>query len=195
MDLEDKFAYFETQVNKQAQDIIDEQVNQYRATLQKDYDEFVKNTNQEFDAKFVNAKEDMRKELNKNISQSQIHLQRDLYLQEEKLKKTLFAEFNDAIQNYMQTDEYRNQLVVMINNLKDYAEKNREELVVYINHSDQGIIETLLEETNANIQISDREFLGGVRGVLKDRQVLIDYSFSTLLANVEDSFTIKEVDD
>ena len=130
MDLEDKFAYFETQVNQQAQDIIDEQVNQYRATLQKDYDEFVKNTNQEFDAKFVNAKKDMRKELNKNISQSQIHLQRDLYLQEEKLKKTLFAEFNDAIQNYMQTDEYRNQLVVMINNLKDYAEKNREELVV-----------------------------------------------------------------
>lgn len=195
MDLEDKFAYFETQVNQQAQDIIDEQVNQYRATLQKDYDEFVKNTNQEFDAKFVNAKKDMRKELNKNISQSQIHLQRDLYLQEEKLKKSLFAEFNDAIQNYMQTDEYRNQLVVMINNLKDYAEKNREELVVYINHSDQGMIETLLEETNANIQISDREFLGGVRGVLKDRQVLIDYSFSTLLANVEDSFTIKEVDD
>ncbi|KAF3302677.1 hypothetical protein FPV21_00130 [Carnobacterium sp. PL12RED10] len=195
MDLEDKFAYFETQVNQQAQDIIDEQVNQYRATLQKDYDEFVKNTNQEFDAKFANAKKDMRKELNKNISQSQIHLQRDLYLQEEKLKKTLFAEFNDAIQNYMQTDEYRNQLVVMINNLKDYAEKNREELVVYINHSDQGMIETLLEETNANIQISDREFLGGVRGVLKDRQVLIDYSFSTLLANVEDSFTIKEVDD
>ncbi|MEC1386465.1 V-type ATP synthase subunit E [Aerococcus viridans] len=195
MDLEDKFAYFETQVNKQVQDIIDEQVNQYRATLQKDYDEFVKNTNQEFDAKFENAKKNMRKELNKNISQSQIHLQRDLYLQEEKLKKTLFAEFNDAIQNYMQTDEYRNQLVVMINNLKDYAEKNREELVVYINHSDQGMYEVLLEETNANIQISDREFLGGVRGVLKDRQVLIDYSFSTLLENVEDSFTIKEVDD
>lgn len=195
MDLEDKFAYFETQVNQQAQDIIDEQVNQYQATLQKDYDEFVKNTNQEFDAKFANAKKNMRKELNKNISQSQIHLQRDLYLQEEKLKKSLFAEFNNAIQNYMQTDEYRNQLVVMINNLKDYAEKNREELVVYINHSDQGMIETLLEETNANIQISDREFLGGVRGVLKDRQVLIDYSFSTLLANVEDSFTIKEVDD
>lgn len=195
MDLEDKFAYFETQVNQQAQYIIDGQVNQYRATLQKDYDEFVKNTKQEFDAKFVNAKKDMRKELNKNISQSQIHLQRDLYLQEEKLKKTLFTDFNDAIQNYMQTDEYRNQLVVMINNLKDYAEKNREELVVYINHSDQGMIETLFEETNANIQISDREFLGGVRGVLKDRQVLIDYSFSTLLANVEDSFTIKEVDD
>ncbi|MFW3497385.1 MULTISPECIES: V-type ATP synthase subunit E [Aerococcus] len=195
MDLEDKFAYFETQVNQQAQDIIDEQVNQYRATLQKDYDEFVKNTNQEFDAKFENAKKNMRKELNKNISQSQIHLQRDLYLQEEKLKKTLFAEFNDAIQNYMQTDEYRNQLVVMINNLKDYAEKNREELVVYINHSDQAMYEILLEETNANIQISDREFLGGVRGVFKDRQVLIDYSFSTLLENVEDSFTIKEVDD
>lgn len=195
MDLEDKFAYFETQVNKQVQDIIDEQVNQYRATLQKDYDEFVKNTNQEFDAKFENAKKNMRKELNKNISQSQIHLQRDLYLQEEKLKKKLFAEFNDAIQNYMQTDEYRNQLVVMINNLKDYAEKNREELVVYLNHSDQGMYEVLLEETNANIQISDREFLGGVRGVLKDRQVLIDYSFSTLLENVEDSFTIKEVDD
>ena len=195
MDLEDKFAYFETQVNQQAQNIIDEQVNQYKATLQKDYDEFVKNTNQEFDAKFENAKKNMRKDLNKNISQSQIHLQRDLYLQEEKLKKTLFAEFNDAIQNYMQTDEYRNQLVVMINNLKDYAEKNREELVVYINHSDQGMYEVLLEETNANIQISDREFLGGVRGVLKDRQVLIDYSFSTLLENVEDSFTIKEVDD
>lgn len=195
MDLEDKFAYFETQVNQQAQSIIDEQVNQYQATLQKDYDEFVKNTNQEFDAKFVNAKKDMRKELNKNISQSQIHLQHDLYLQEEKLKKSLFAEFNEAVQKYMQTDEYRNQLVVMINNLKNYADKSREELVVYINHSDQALQASLLDETNANVKISDREFLGGVRGVLKDRQVLIDYSFSTLLANAENEFTIKEVDD
>ncbi|MEY8371781.1 hypothetical protein AAK938_09560 [Aerococcaceae bacterium 50-4] len=195
MDLEDKFAYFETQVNQQAQSIIDEQVNQYESTLQKDYDEFVKNTNQEFEAKFVNAKKDMRKELNKNISQSQIHLQRDLYLQEEKLKKSLFADFNEAIQNYMQTDKYRNQLIVMVRNLKNYADKNSEQLVVYINHSDQALQSFLLEETNANIQISDREFLGGVRGVLKDRQVLIDYSFSTLLANTEDEFTIKEVED
>lgn len=195
MDLEDKFAYFETQVNQQAQSIIDEQVNQYESTLQKDYDEFVKNTNQEFETKFINAKKDMRKELNKNISQSQIHLQRDLYLQEEKLKKSLFADFNEAIQNYMQTDEYRNQLIVMVRNLKNYADKNSKQLVVYINHSDQALQSFLLEETNANIQISDREFLGGVRGVLKDRQVLIDYSFSTLLANTEDEFTIKEVED
>lgn len=195
MDLEDKFAYFETQVNQQAQGIIDEQVNQYQATLQKDYDEFVNRTKQEYEAKFETAQKDMRKELNKNISQSQIRLQRDLYLQEEKLKKSLFADFNKAIQEYMQTDQYHEQLVVMINNLNNYANKSGEKLVVYINHSDQSQHASLLEETKADVQISDREFLGGVRGVLKERQVLIDYSFATLLANAEDNFTIKEVED
>lgn len=195
MDLEDKFAYFETQVNQQAQGIIDEQVNQYQATLQKDYDEFVNRTKQEYEAKFETAQKDMRKELNKNISQSQIRLQRDLYLQEEKLKKSLFADFNKAIQEYMQTDQYHEQLVVMINNLNNYANKSGEKLVVYINHSDQSQHASLLEETKADVQISDREFLGGVRGVLKERQVLIDYSFATLLANTEDNFTIKEVED
>lgn len=195
MDLEEKFAYFETQINEQAQATIDEQVNSYKATLQKDFDEFADRTQNEYDIKFENAQKDMRKELNKNTSQSQIHQQRDLYLQEEKLKKTLFSEFNNAIQDYMKTDEYSAQLVKMIHNLKGFVEDSDEEFVIYINHSDQHLLNQLKEKTDANIQISDREFIGGVRGVLKERQVLIDYSFTTLLANVENNFTIKEVED
>ncbi len=195
MDLEEKFAYFETQINEQAQATIDEQVNSYKATLQKDFDEFADRTQNEYDIKFENAQKDMRKELNKNTSQSQIHQQRDLYLQEEKLKKSLFSEFNNAIQDYMKTDEYSAQLVKMIHNLKGFVEDSDEEFVIYINHSDQHLLNQLKEKTDANIQISDREFIGGVRGVLKERQVLIDYSFTTLLANVENNFTIKEVED
>lgn len=195
MDLEEKFAYFETQINEQAQATIDEQVNSYKATLQKDFDEFAERTQNEYDIKFENAQKDMRKELNKNTSQSQIHQQRDLYLQEEKLKKSLFSEFNNAIQDYMKTDEYSAQLVKMIHNLKGFVEDSDEEFVIYINHSDQHLLNQLKEKTDANIQISDREFIGGVRGVLKERQVLIDYSFTTLLANVENNFTIKEVED
>lgn len=195
MDLEEKFAYFETQINEQAQATIDEQVNSYKATLQKDFDEFAERTQNEYDIKFENAQKDMRKELNKNTSQSQIYQQRDLYLQEEKLKKSLFSEFNNAIQDYMKTDEYSAQLVKMIHNLKGFVEDSDEEFVIYINHSDQHLLNQLKEKTDANIQISDREFIGGVRGVLKERQVLIDYSFTTLLANVENNFTIKEVED
>lgn len=195
MDLEEKFAYFETQVNEQAQDIIDKQVNQYQETLQKDYDEYTENIRREYDTKLENAQKDMRKEFNKSISQSQIHQQRDLYVEEEKLKKSLFAEFYQALQDYMNTNEYEQQLIKMIGNVKQFADKAEESYVVYINHTDREFLPELLDATNADIQVSDRDFIGGVRGVLKKRQILIDYSFTTLLENVQNDFTIEEVED
>ncbi|RPA60126.1 hypothetical protein EF384_06090 [Aerococcus agrisoli] len=194
MDLEDKFAYFETQVNQQAQDVIDEQVNQYQATLQKDYDEYKQSIRREYDAKYDNAQKEMRKEFNKNISQSQIHQQRELYIQEEKLKKSLFSEFNASLQEYMQTPAYKDQLVTMIQNVKKFADQTNEEFVVYINQTDAELLDFCREETGSNVQISDRDFIGGARGVLKERQILIDYSFTTLLSHVEEEFTIKEVE-
>ncbi|OYQ66775.1 V-type ATP synthase subunit E [Aerococcus sp. 1KP-2016] len=195
MDLEDKFAYFETQVNKQVQDVIDEQVNQYKATLQKDYNEYKQAIQREYDAKYDNAQKELRKEFNKHISQSQINQQRELYVQEEKLKKSLFTEFNASLQNYMQTPAYKDQLITMIQNVKRFADQTDEEFVVYINQTDAELLDFCRAETSANVQISDRDFIGGTRGVLKERQILIDYSFSTLLSHVEEEFTIKEVDD
>ncbi|OYW73391.1 MAG: hypothetical protein B7Z25_01120, partial [Aerococcus viridans] len=66
--------------------------------------------------------------------------------------------------------------------------------VVYINQTDAELLDFCREETGSNVQISDRDFIGGARGVLKERQILIDYSFTTLLSHVEEEFTIKEVE-
>nr|MDK8213658.1 hypothetical protein [Enterococcus faecalis] len=100
MKLEEKMAYFKDQVTQQSQSEIDQQINQYRQTLEYDYQKFQEQTDETFAHRLVNEKEALRKENNTAISQIQINQQRELFLTEENMKLTLFKTFTKQIESY-----------------------------------------------------------------------------------------------
>lgn len=191
MELQEKMAYFEEQVMKEADLVIEDQLSQYKDTLQKDYDDYCQRLKESHTTRLDNEKNNTRKENNKIISQTQIKQQRELFVEEEKLKQSLFESFKEEMQHYMQTVEYVVQLNHMIQSIKHYAQD--EAFIVYINQSDADKINALNICENGDIKVSDRDFIGGVRGHLIKRNILVDYSFATLFANEEENFILKEV--
>ncbi|MCZ0717029.1 V-type ATP synthase subunit E [Aerococcus kribbianus] len=192
MELEEKLAFFDKQVMKEANGNINQQISQYQDTLQKDFDDYQEKLQKNYSQRLENEKTNTRKEINKEISQTQIKQQRDLFVEEEKLKKSLFERFRNEIKDYMTKSDYHEQLQAMITSIADFA--GQEDYVIYVDPKDQELASTLLAPNKGTIKVSDRDFIGGVRGVLTARNILVDYSFSTLLANEEENFILKEVD-
>ncbi|WP_195854046.1 hypothetical protein [Aerococcus tenax] len=192
MKLEEKMAYFKDQVTQQSQAEIDQQINQYRQTLEDDYQKFQEQTDETFAHRLVNEKEALRKENNKAISQIQINQQRELFLTEENMKLTLFQTFTKQIESYQKSEAYIEQLKKMLKNIQDYA--GREKYDLYIDENDSHLRSQLESYASHPIIISDRPFMGGIRAVLRERQILVDYSFLTFLDRLKENFVIKEAD-
>lgn len=191
LELNEKIDYFNQEVKLQVKEHVDEQVDQYRQTLEADFNEFIQKTDQDFDEQLQANKQAVHKEYNKEISELQIKQQRELYLSENKVKEALFKEFEAAIQTYKESPAYLDQLKEVVKNILDFAQG--EKCDIYLDQSDANLQAELKEAVQHDITLSDRDFTGGIRGVMRERNILLDYSFSTLLNLEDENFTIKEV--
>lgn len=80
----------------------------------------------------------------------------------------------------------------MLKNIQAYA--GREKYDLYIDENDSHLRSQLESYASHPIIISDRPFMGGIRAVLRERQILVDYSFLTFLDRLKENFVIKEAD-
>lgn len=190
MDLEEKIDYFVDEVNIKVKNTMEEQMTAYQESLDKDLKDFKRKTDASFADRLESEKNAARKENNKAISKIRFNHQHELYVQEEKLKKSLYDKFENVLSEYKETDEYKEHMKKMIQSVQEYAQD--ELFDIYIDPSDEYLLSDLEEMTNAELNISDREFIGGVRGVARERGILLDFSFSTLLTRAEEDFSITE---
>lgn len=190
MELEDKMNYFVEQVNARAEETIEKQMGSYQESLEKDYEIFKKRVDKSFSDRLEAEKSALRKENNKQMSKIRFNQQHELYVQEEKLKKSLFEKFHQVLNEYKKTTEYVEHLKKMIRNMQEYAKEESYE--IYIDPSDQHLLSELEEFSKVELNISDRDFIGGIRGVIRERGILLDFSFSTLLTRTEENFSITE---
>lgn len=98
MKLDEKLTYFDDQVKSQTQEEIDQEIEQYRQTLEEDLANYKKQTDENLAKRLETEKEAIRRESNKILSQMQISQQKDLFLNEEKMKSTLFQAFEKEIE-------------------------------------------------------------------------------------------------
>ena len=64
-------------------------------------------------------------------------------------------------------------------------------MTIYIDPSDQEKKSALEKETGVLLTISAEDFIGGVRSVIRSRNILIDHSFKTALQNEYDQFMLQ----
>lgn len=83
------------------------------------------------------------------------------------------------LQEFMKTDEYKELLVAYIEKAARFT--NGEDLKIYINPSDADKKEWLEERTGMTLTVSKENFVGGVRAVVKGRNVLIDHAYKGAL--------------
>lgn len=124
--------------------------------------------------------------LNQANARTQLELKRKTGKVQVELKDKIFKEAHELAEEYMQTDAYEDYLIKSIRKATAFAPG--EEMTIYINPSDEPRQAALEAATGTRLTLSSEDFIGGTRAVIRDRNILIDNSFSTLLRNEYDRF-------
>ena len=112
-----------------------------------------------------------KQQLNMAMSKAQLELKREMGKIQTELKTELFEEVQLKLLAFMRTEEYK------------------EVLIRYIEKADK---KTYLEErTGMTLTISKVDFIGGVRAVVPEKNVLVDYAFKGALENEYQKFQFR----
>ena len=154
-------------------------VKQHEQTLTNVLNQHKGEANRQSDVRIKAETVSARQQQNMAVSKAQLELKREYGKRQKELKQELFQEVLKELQEFMKTDEYKELLVAYIEKAARFT--NGEDLKIYINPSDADKKEWLEERTGMTLTVSKENFVGGVRAVVKGRNVLIDHAYKGAL--------------
>lgn len=130
-----------------------------------------------------------RQRISMAASKAQLEQKREIGKTQNELKKELFEEVSRLLEEYMKTEEYKKTLISYIEKAAAFA--NGEAMTLYINPTDEDKKQYLEEHTGMTLTVSKEDFIGGLRAVIHERNILIDYAFKGASQREYQKFTFK----
>lgn len=130
-----------------------------------------------------------RRTLKLAASKKQVALRRERSKVLYDLKNQLFDEVKELLFTYMQTEEYLEYLTEHMKQAARFA--GSQAVTIYINPTDLDKKDYLEDFTGMSVTISKEDFIGGIRAVIREKNVLMDYSFQAALEEEYEKFTFK----
>lgn len=184
--IEEKLQHFQESTIQDAKNKSTQMLDEYRASLDKVFEEHKEKKLRQAQLEIKTQTESIKQDRNKELSKQHLHIKRKITRKQEELKENLFVEVKDLLCKYLDSSEYNNLLISQINAAKKFAKDQN--ITIYIDPSDSSRRSSLEVATNTVLTISDYSFLGGTRAVISDRNILIDNSFETKLAEAKANF-------
>lgn len=179
MTIEEKVAYLQQTAMEQARIEADSIVREHTSKLERVSEQHKEEARRQAQTRIKAEQITARQKKNMAASQASLELKREYGMKQKQLKKKLFEEVRQMLDEFMKTEEYKDYLVKYIEKAARYA--NGEEIVIYINPSDEDKKEYLEEHTGVQLTVSKEDFIGGVRSVIRGRNVLIDHAYKGAL--------------
>lgn len=173
------------EARKQANEIVEQHRKALENVNEQHRAEAVRQSETRIKAEITGA----RQQLNMAASKAQLELKRELGKTQKRLKRELFREVEEKLQEYMKTEEYKKALVAYIEKAARFA--NGQAMTIYINPTDEDKKQYLEEHTGLSLTVSKEDFKGGVRAVIHERNILIDYAFKGGLEREYQKFAFK----
>lgn len=184
MTLEEKIAHLQASSMEDARAESNAIIDAHRDALEKLFidhkEEALRQSETRIKSETIRAKQ----ELNKSMAKAQLDLKRQQGTIQLELKNKLFKEVYELVDDFMKTERYEDLLVRWIKKALDFA-GSEDKVVIYINPSDEYRQSDLRDATGVNLVISREDFIGGIRAVIRERNILIDNSFKT---NLDDEY-------
>ena len=130
----------------------------------------------------------VRLEVKRELSKVQAEVRRTVTLHQNKLKSQIFSAVVEKLNAYKKTEEYKKELISQINKIS--SDFNDTTVEFYIDSSDESLLSDLQSHTGADIKISTVPFIGGCKAIISDKNMLVNNSFKTKLAEEQEKFTI-----
>nr|WP_294467831.1 V-type ATP synthase subunit E [uncultured Sellimonas sp.] len=189
MTLEEKIARIQTSSMEAARSEGNEIIESYRAALDKVFEDHKQEALRQVETRVKAETVNARQQKNQAMAKAQLDLKRQEGRVQKELKDKVFQEVMELVEHYMKTEEYQEFLLRCIEKSVEFA--GGEELTIYINPSDQEMKEELELKSGTMLTISREDFIGGIRAVIRGRNVLIDHSFRTALRTEYDEFVFQ----
>jgi len=188
MTLDEKLEHFYSSVIDSATKQNIEIVEDYKATLQKNYEERKETALRKAEANYRMASDNITRERNRKLSAESMEIKRKVLERTAEISDQIFVDVRNKLDHFMTTPEYDDLLCAQINSANKFAQGDA--IIIYINQSDEKKIPSLEQKTGVSLTISNRDFIGGIRAVITSRNVLIDHSFLTKLDEAKNAFTL-----
>lgn len=189
MTLEEKIAEIQASSMEASRAEGNEIIESYRAALDKVFEDHKQEAIRQMETRIKAETINVRQQKNQAMAKAQLELKRQEGRVQKELKDKVFREVMELVEEYMKTEEYREFLLRCIQKSVEFAAG--EELTIYINPSDKDMKEELELHSETILTISKEDFIGGVRAVIRGRNVLIDHSFRTALRTEYDEFVFQ----
>ena len=189
MTTEEKLQHFTMYAMEEARNKSNTMLREYTDALEKIFQEHKEKKKRQADLEIKTETGRLVSENNKQASEAQIEIRRMLSKRQAELKDKLFVEVKDMLARFAETREYHQMLVRQFREAMEFA--GGEEIILYIDPSDAQIQYSIEAEIGAPVTVSTYSFQGGTRAVLPARNILIDNSFETKIAEAKGHFQLK----
>ena len=182
MTIEEKMDHFRSLSLESASSKSAESLSSYKQSLD---DETASQLAEESKKALMNQ---VRANSKKKLSSEQMKIKKELTQKQSAIKIEVFDRVREKLLEYRKTNDY---LVYLENQIKNImSEYSDVDITIYIDPNDSSLLDELKSKTGGNIEIYNKEFLGGTRTIVPEKNILIDNSFKTRLADQQDLFAI-----
>ena len=186
MTLEEKIVHLQTTSMEQARAEGNAIIDSHREALEKVLEDHKAEALRQSETRIKAETTNARLSLNQAAAKSQLEIKRRQGKVQQELKDKIFEEVMGLVNDYMKTEAYGDFLVRCIRQAVHFA--GQDPVTIYLNPSDEAKRADLEDATGVHLTISAEDFIGGVRAVIRSRNILIDNSFRTQLRNEYDKF-------
>lgn len=188
MTLDEKLNQFYTAAIDNATNQNIQIIDEYKQSLQRIYDDHKEDFLRKADLTFSMDSNNLIREKNRNLSSETVTIKRMVGEKSIELIDRLFQDITQKVESYIKTPEYLDLLSTQIESEIKFAKG--EDITIYINPSDEGLKATLESKCNFPLTISNTNFVGGTRAVIHSKNILIDNSLLTKIAEARSTFAL-----
>ena len=186
MTTEEKLQHFYEVSIESAKEEASKAISEYKASLEENLEKHKKEKLAASENQFKIESENAAREINKALSAEHLHIKRRLSKKQQELQEKLFDEVEEMLQTFLATPQYEDWLEEKIKKALEAAGEDQAE--IYLSSGDQTLAEEMEKRTGIRPLISQTSFIGGIRAVIPDKNILIDYTLLTMLENEKENF-------
>lgn len=186
MTTEEKLQHFYEVSMDTAREEATKVLNEYKTALETEMERHKQEKQAASENQFKIATDNAAREINKALSAEHLHIKRKLSKKQQHLKESIFAEVEDLLEDFSKKPEYIDWLEDKIKLSLEIAENDS--VQIYLTAKDSAKAEELKKRTGITPLISETNFLGGIRAVIPEKNILIDNTFLTAFENEKERF-------
>lgn len=186
MTTEEKLQHFYEVSMDTAREEATKVLDEYKAALETEMERHKQEKQAASESQFKIDSDNAAREINKALSAEHLHIKRKLSKKQQKLKESIFAEVEELLDDFSKKPEYTDWLEDKIKQSLEIAENDS--VQIYLTAKDSAKAEELTKRTRITPLISETDFLGGIRAVIPEKNILIDNTFLTAFENEKERF-------